>query len=578
MDSDSATDVSAHAATAQHQHQPDPEHQHQDLHKPRSPRHSASSSTATSSSPAQAHDTHDTHDTHDLEALDRTATSRSIAETLPWYRQVLFVAVICLAQLFTQAGLGQILSIIHIVGATWGLANSPDLSWLIAGYSLTVGTFILFSGRLGDIFGYKRMFLIGMAWFSLWSCICGLAVYSSHVLFVFSRVLQGIGPAIILPNGLAILGATYAPGRTKSLAFAAFGGTAPAGSIIGGTFSGLFALAWWPWTFWCFALVLAATVVLGYFVIPDIPTHRPPPRTLADILTRLDVLGALLGVTGLILFNFAWNQAPIAGWDAPYIGVTLALGVLLLAAYLVVEVRFAPEPLVPFAALSSDVAFVLAAVACGWGSFGIWIWYSWEFLLELRAASPLLACAWFSPVVVSGACAAAVVGFLLHIIGPPRVMAGALLAFTVGSVLMATCPIDQTYWAQTFVSFVVTPWGMDMSFPAATLILSNAVARQHQGIAASLVNTVVNYSIALALGVAGTVESRTNPGGAASDKALVLRGYRNAYYLGIGIAALGVCVCVWFIVHHAREERRRKKNENEGSATHAADGQGQEKA
>lgn len=110
---------------------------------------------------------------------------------------------------FPEAGLGQTLSIIHIIGQTWNLENSPDLSWLIAGYSLTVGTFILFSGRLGDMFGYKPIYLIGMAWFSLWSLVCGLAVYSDHVLFVFARVLQGIGPALVLPNGLAQIGRAH---------------------------------------------------------------------------------------------------------------------------------------------------------------------------------------------------------------------------------------------------------------------------------------------------------------------------------------------------------------------------------
>lgn len=455
------------------------------------------------------------------------------------------------------------MSIIHIIGETWGLEESPDLSWLIAGYSLTVGTFILFSGRLGDLFGYKTIYLIGMSWFSLWSLVCGLAVYSNHVLFVFGRVLQGIGPALILPNGLAILGATYAPGRRKSLAFAAFAATAPAGSVIGATFSGLFALKWWPWTFWTFAIVLAATVALAYVVIPPVPaSHRENrPRTARELIDHLDIPGALTGVTGLILLNFAWNQAPIAGWEEPYVYVTLILGIILIGAYFFIEIRFANHPLVPFDALKSDVAFVLGAIACGWSSFGIWVWYTWQFLLELRGNSPLLGSAAFVPVIISGALAAAVVGLLLHRVGPPLVMLLALLAFTVGSILMATCPIDQTYWAQSFVSFVITPWGMDMSFPAATILLSNAVAREHQGIAASLVNTVVNYSIALGLGIAGTVEYQINNGGTTpADK---LKGYRGAYYLGIGLAALGVVICLIYLVKSRKEASQRKNDNNE---------------
>lgn len=193
---------------------------------------------------------------HELSALDenksrasdleRTNTNVSIAEQMTLIEEILFVSVVCLAQLCTQAGLGQTLAILQgPLAETFGLSNPGDLAWLIAGYSLTVGTFILVAGRLGDVFGYKKMLLIGFAWFSLWSMIAGLAVYSNHVLFVFARVFQGIGPSICLPNGLALLGATYAPGRRKAMVFALFGATAPGGSILGAVFASLFSLAWW---------------------------------------------------------------------------------------------------------------------------------------------------------------------------------------------------------------------------------------------------------------------------------------------------------------------------------------------
>ena len=151
----------------------------------------------------------------------------SVADQMPLLREVLFVAIVCLAQFTTQVGLGQTLFILPVIGRSFNLTDPGELSWLIAGYSLTVGTFILLSGRMGDIFGYKRMLLIGFAWFSLWSMIAGLSVYSNHVLFVFARVFQGIGPAITLPNGLALLGATYKPGPRKDMVFALFGACAP---------------------------------------------------------------------------------------------------------------------------------------------------------------------------------------------------------------------------------------------------------------------------------------------------------------------------------------------------------------
>ena len=442
-----------------------------------------------------------------------------------------------------------------MIGESFGAGTSGEVSWFIAGYSLTVGTFILFSGRLGDVFGYKTIYLIGMAWFSLWSMVAGLAVYSNDVLFIFARVLQGIGPAMVLPNGLAILGSTYPPGRRKAMVFAIFGATAPGGSILGTVFSSLFALAWWPWAFWTFSIVLAAVVVIGWFVIPPRPeSHRyERSNSLKQlILVELDLPGTLTGVAGLVLVNLAWNQAPLVGWSQPYVYIMLILGALFLAAFFIIEIHYATHPLIPFAALTSDVAFTLGAVACGWGCFGVWFYYVWQIMLVLRHEPPLLATAHASPVVVSGAIAAILTGALMHRMGPPLVMLLALLAFMTGIILIATMPVDQIYWAQTFVTMIVTPFGMDISFPAGTLILSDAVPRRHQGIAASLVNTVVNYSISLAIGFAGTVEMNVNRGGL--NDVDILRGYRGAMYLGIGLAALGVALCVAFLVKTWRKK------------------------
>ncbi|KAI1105697.1 MFS general substrate transporter [Jackrogersella minutella] len=492
--------------------------------------------------------------------LAKIETNKSIAETLSLPREILFVIVICFGQLFTQAGLGQAISIIQTIGDNFGITNPGELSWYIAGYSLTIGTFILFSGRLGDLYGHKTMFLIGMGWYSVWSIVCGLAVFSNHILFIFARVLQGIGPAIILPNGLAIFGVTYAPGRRKEMVFALFGAMAPTGSVLGSLFAALFALAWWPWAFWAFGIVLAASLVIGYYAIPEASNkHHEKPKGLQDTLQQLDLVGTILGVAGLVLINFAWNQAPIVGWPEPYVYVTLILGLLLLAAFFVFELNYAQNPLIPFHVLTYDVSFVLGAMACGWSCFGIWFFYTWQFQLNIRGDVPLLATAKFAPAAVSGLCAALFTGYSLHRLRPPIVMTMALVSFTVGIIILATCPVKQVYWGQLFVCIVVMPWGMDMSFPAATLILSDAVPRKHQGIAASLVNTVVNYSISLGLGFAGTVETQVNNGG--KNPTDLLKGYRGAFYMGIGLAGLGVVVCLAFVVKSRKHERINSQEE-----------------
>ncbi|KXL44957.1 hypothetical protein M433DRAFT_6072 [Acidomyces richmondensis BFW] len=493
---------------------------------------------------------------HELERVATLRKTKSLDKTVSLPREILVVGFITLAQFTTQVGLGQTLSILHVIGKSFGIDNPGIESWLIAGYSLTVGTFILLSGRLGDVFGYKRMLIIGYAWFALWELVAGLSVYSNDVLFIWARVLMGIGPSICLPNALALLGILYEPGKRKNMAFAVFGACAPGGSIVGSTFAALFALTWWPWTFWSSAIVLGITSAVAALLIPDPQVLPEFPRSLRTYIEVLDLPAATMGITALVLFNFAWNQAPIAGWNSPYVCVCLVLGVLLLPAFFLIECKYASDPLIPFSALNSTTAFVLACVACGWANFGIWAYYVWEILEVLRGASPLLASAYLSPLVVSGAVAAVFTGWLLGHIKPAWLMVIALSMFLTGNLLVATLPPHQVYWAQIFVTTIVAPFGMDMSFPAATLYLSNSIEKSKQGVAASLVNTVVNYSISLGLGFAGTVEVHTNRGGVTA--ADTLRGYRGALYMGTGLAGFGLGLSLIFLMKTYRDDAKKK--------------------
>lgn len=137
--------------------------------------------------------------------------------------ECLFIVLICMAQFMTQVSVGQTIAILHYIGDSFDITNSGELSWFMASFSLTVGTFILPSGRWGDLFGYKKLYLIGLAWYALWTLAAGVSVYSGKVLFNFARALQGIGPAICLPNALAIFGTKYKPGLKKTMVFSIFG-------------------------------------------------------------------------------------------------------------------------------------------------------------------------------------------------------------------------------------------------------------------------------------------------------------------------------------------------------------------
>eukprot|EP00026_Physarum_polycephalum_P005889 Phypoly_transcript_05928.p1 GENE.Phypoly_transcript_05928~~Phypoly_transcript_05928.p1 ORF type:complete len:545 (+),score=60.63 Phypoly_transcript_05928:205-1839(+) len=509
---------------------------------PTTPAYSAPVSPASSSPPP------------DYEANLPPASSPKGPPGLSMLREIAFVGTVCSANLLTQSGLAQALAPLYYIGNTLHLTDLGKLSWFLAAYSLTVGTFILIAGRLGDMYGHKRVFIIGYVWYGLWSLITGFSAYShSEIFYDICRAFQGIGPAFMMPNALAILGRVYGNGTRKDMVFAVFGATAPNGFLVGALFSALFAqLAWWPWAYWAMAIACFVISVISHYVIPPVDEeirNREGPKL------KFDYWGAITGVLGLVLFNFAWNQGPVSGWDKPYNYILLILGVIFFVIFLYVEHKV-EQPLLPPRIFNLEVGFVLVCIALGWASFGIWLFYIWQLLVVLRGLSPLHAVAQFVPVGFSGAAAAITTGKLLSRLPTSVIMTISMVAFTAGSILLATVPERQTYWAQTFVALVVTPWGMDMSFPSATIILSNHMPREDQGIAASLVNTVVNYSISIGLGIAGTVVVYATKGSGTSDHDM-LKGFRDAWYTGIAFAGTGIFVAL-LSVYKTRSESKSK--------------------
>ncbi|OJJ50122.1 hypothetical protein ASPZODRAFT_149525 [Penicilliopsis zonata CBS 506.65] len=488
---------------------------------------------------------HPTHPREDSEpeAFTRLETAQShLPLPSSIWKESIFVATVCMGQFMTQAGLCAAIAPVHIIGKSFSVTNAAELSWYAAAYSLTVGTFILVAGRLGDVYGHRLLFIVGFVWFGVWSLIAGFSAWSgSQIFFDVCRALQGIGPAMVLPNAIAILGRTYPPGPRKEMVFSLFGATAPNGFIIGGAFASLFAeRVWWPWGYWVLGMVCFVLAVMGRLVIPATPRPHFDDDKLR-FWTRLDLAGASTGISGLVLINFAWNQAPLVGWAEPYTYALLIVGFVLLAVFALIE-RSAACPLLPRSVFTGDMAWVLGCISAGWSSFGIIIYYFYQFMEVIKGDSPLLATAKWSAATISGAIAAIVTGFLLGRLPPSVIMFCAMLAFTAGLTIFATVPVDQIYWGQAFVVSIITSWGMDMSFPSGTLILSNAMHKHHQGLAASLVSTTVNYSISLGLGFAGTVEAHVNDGGNN-----VLRGYRGALYMGVGLAGLGLVVSICFM-------------------------------
>lgn len=419
------------------------------------------------------------------------------------------------------------------------------------------------------MYGHKRMFMIGWAWFAAMSVLCGFCYNWNVIAFSTCRAFQGIGPAICIPNAIALIGRTLPVGLPRNTAFACFGLAGPTGATAGAVFAALIAQVWWwPWSFWILSIVCVILLGLAHLVIPN-ETSGPPSKD-----SHFDYLGCITGVSGLVLFNFALNQAPLVGWQCWYIPTTLGLGIIFFVTFIFVELYWTEEPLIPIRGLKAEAGFALACIAAGWGSHGIWAYYLYLYLEEVHGLTALRTAAETSPVAVTGVLFALSTVYMLRKINVSWVMLIAMINFLIGSLLLATMPLHQTYWLQTFFSVIIMPGAMNLSFPAATILLSMSLPKEKQGIAASLVSTMVNYCISCGLGFAGTVHRH------AFQNASLARGQhgpplpvaeitplyteiraqaiKGPWFFAVGLSGLGVIIAAWFVLRTLWKNRRKQ--------------------
>lgn len=527
--------------------------------------------------PIHLHKNEENNNTTDANSVITTTLTRQpshipgmLDPSPPWdqiniFHEIVFVILLCVAQLFTQASVAQTIVPIQSIAESFNVTSPGEMSWFSASFSLTVGTFILIAGRLGDMYGLKLMYLLGFAWYGLWSLLCGISIYSkSHIFFSICRAFQGIGPAFMMPNAVGIIGSYYPLGLRRVVVMCCFGGVAPAGFMVGSVFSALFTqlAGSWPWAFYAMAIACTVVTVLGIFIIPkNIGTDFDKSQAGRQ---KFDFLGAITGVAGLFLFNFAWNQGAVVGWETVYVYVLLIVGVLILIAFFLIE-RRVENPLLPGELLKGESGAILGCMAAGWSCFGIWVYYTHQFGFLIEDRTPLNMSARLSPIPLGGIAAALTTVFLLgNGVHSSIIMFVAMCGFFIGSTLMGTRPINQVYWGQFFVSLIVIPFGMDMSFPAGTVILSNMLPQHKQGVAGSVINTVVNYSISIGLGIAGTIEHYQLKRGFSE-----LETIRHSFYMGMGLAGLGLVISGSFIIKQflfSKDDLNEDGNESSSSS------------
>src|SRR3982751_3214103 len=217
--------------------------------------------------------------------------------------------------------------------------TETTVQWVLIAYAITFGGFLLLGGRMADLLGRKRIFLVGLTLFTLASLFCGLA-WSAGVLIV-ARAVQGIGAAIISPAALSIVTTTFEEGAERNKALGIWGALGGSGAAAGVLFGGILTkYLGWEWIF--FVNVPVGALVFGL-------TERIVPESRADIGTRrFDVAGAVTVTGGLALFVYAISKAPEVGWGSARTILLLVAAALILAGFLAIELR-GRAPLMPFA-------------------------------------------------------------------------------------------------------------------------------------------------------------------------------------------------------------------------------------
>ncbi|TYL52101.1 MFS transporter [Nocardioides sp. BGMRC 2183] len=432
------------------------------------------------------------------------------------------LVLICTAQLMVVLD-GTITNIaLPFIGADLGISQA-NLTWIVTGYALAFGGLLLLGGRLGDLYGRRRIFMTGLIVFAIASLLGGLA--TSETLLIGSRALQGLGAALAAPSALALITTTFPAGPRRNRAFAVYammsGVGAAVGLILGGWLTGLdsvlgIELDGWRLTFLINVPIGLVAAALAPRVLTESETHPG----------QMDVPGAITGTLGLLGIVFGLSRAgeEAYGWDHPQTIVSLAAGVILLATFAVIESRVA-HPLLPvrvFANRTRATSFVAMMIAPA-AMFAMFFYLS-LFVQQIVGYEPLRAGFAFLPFAFGMVIGAGSASNLISRIDP-RFLAGTgtliaafslfmfsritvedsphavLTALTGGDVVGA----DTNYWVHIFPFVLTMSIGMGLTFVPLTLTAVHHLRPEDTGIGSGVLNTMQQVGGALGLAMLSTV-------------------------------------------------------------------------
>ncbi|GAA1952995.1 MFS transporter [Catenulispora subtropica] len=373
------------------------------------------------------------------------------------------------------------------IGRQFG-TTLAGLQWTVTGYTLTLAAFVLVGGSLGDRFGRRRVFLIGVVWFALASLACGLAP-SIGFLIAF-RAVQGVGSALLTPGALALIQSVFHP-DDRAKAVGAWSGLASiagaAGPLVGGW---LIEYASWRWIFLINLPLAAAVVAIALRFVPE---------SRETTSGHFDVPGAVLGALGLAGVTYALVEAGAKGLGATSVVLTGLGGVVALVAFVLVE-RRSPAPMMPLSLFRSrEFSAANALTLTAYAALGAVFFFFATYLQVVGGYKPLAAGLASLPTTIVMMLLSSRVGALTTKIGPRRLMTAGGALTAVGTLILATSGRHPNYWAHIFPALLVFSLGLVMIAVPVTVTVLNSTTVDRAGIASGVNNAVARAAGALAV-------------------------------------------------------------------------------
>ena len=416
-------------------------------------------------------------------------------------------------------------------------ADVAGLQWTLNGYLVPLAALILLGGSLGDRYGRKRVFLVGVVWFAVASLVCALA--RSVPMLVAARALQGVGGALLTPGSLAILEATFVPtDRGRAIgAWSGLGGIfAAIGPFLGGWI--VHALSW-PLIF-LLNLPLAALVVV--VALRHVPETVDPTAT-----GRLDLAGAVCGAVGLAGITYALVETPVQGATSPVVAGAVVMGLAALVGFLVVEAR-GSHPMLPLGIFRSrQFTWANVVTLAVYGALGSVFFLLVVQLQQVLGYTPLAAGVSAFPVTVLMLALSSRAGALAQRIGPRLPMAAGPAIAGVGILLMGRIGPDSTYAVAVLPAVVVFGLGLSLTVAPLTTTVLAAVDERHAGVASGVNNAVARAAQLLAVALVPPLAGLT--GDAYTDPARFTAGFRTAMTIA-GTATILGGVVAWLTIRN----------------------------